>query len=397
MEQVVQGGTLRLPGPAVVRALIITSARDRGSLLLHRLAELHARLKPGQFPEGADVHDRLYIDSRGWTSGFWPGALWQAAAGLHGTGAALFRRWALEATLRHLGHEHADTHDVGFMYGESSLAAWRALCQRKAAGGHGRLCARLRRSVLAAADELLALARSNPRGGTIPTSSKGPVADTIVDSTMNISILPWATRLSGNKAYARLAARHAHRVATLLVRPDGSTTQAVNFERSSGRVISFATHQGISARSTWARGQAWAVYGFAQAAMELRDRGLLRVSLRAARYVRRHLPAGGVPGWDYDAPGGAPVDVSAGVITAGGLVHLVSACRALSGVCGDGVPWQALARKMLDASLVHARDKPPLGLLADQVLNEHGHGCWCNRGELIFGLDYAIEAARGLS
>ena len=49
------------------------------------------------------------------------------------------------------------------------------------------------------------------------------------------------------------------------------------------------------------------MYGFAQAASDLHDRGLLRVALRAARYVATHLPAGGIPRWDYDAPPGAPV------------------------------------------------------------------------------------------
>ena len=40
----------------------------------------------------------------------------------------MFARWALTATLAHLGHERDDTHDVGFMYEQSSLAAYMALC-----------------------------------------------------------------------------------------------------------------------------------------------------------------------------------------------------------------------------------------------------------------------------
>jgi unsaturated chondroitin disaccharide hydrolase len=399
-------------GRAHVGALIISGRKNRGALLLHRVAELHAYLAPGQFPVGADLHDRLHIDSRSWTSGFWPGALWQAAAVSPEPGAAMFARWALAATVQHFGRERADTHDVGFMYGESSLAAWEALCARKgspavAAANDGTgvqhaelsrhrsgLCGRLRASVLSAADELVALAASNRRAGTIPTSSRGRQADTIVDSMMNIAILPWASAVTGRPGYVRLAARHAHRVASLLVRPDGSTVQSVNFDRAAGRVAARSTHQGISASSTWARGQAWAVYGFAQAAASLRDRGLLRVSLRAAQYVQRHLPSPGVPRWDYDAPAGAPIDVSAGVITAAGLLHLAAACRSLPGVCGQPARWVGLSRRMLAAALGHAYDHPPLGLLAAQILNEHGRGCWCNGGELIFGVTYGLEALR---
>ena len=372
-----------------VEALVSTAAADRGLLLLHRLAELHARVPFGQFPVGATLRDGIVFGSRYWTSGFWPGALWQAAA-LAPEGG-VFARWALSSTLAHLGGERADTHDVGFMYGQSSLAAWTALCRGQRSPRA--VCPRLRRSVLAAADELLALAASNPGAGTIPTDAISPDGDTIIDSMMNIAILPWASRISGNAAYARLASHQAWVIARLLVRPDGSTAQAVDFDRSTGRVISIGTHQGLSNSSTWSRGEGWALYGFAQAASDLRDRGLLRVALRVAKFVVSHLPAGAVPLWDYNAPPGAPVDVSAGVITAGGMFRLASACRVLRGSCEPG-GWIRVGRRMLSASLARAGAEPPLGFLGSQILNERGRGCWCDGGELIFGLTYALEGLR---
>jgi unsaturated chondroitin disaccharide hydrolase len=381
-------------GAAEVRALLITSLDDPGSVLLHRLAELHARLGVGAFPVGADLRDRLHVDSTYWTSGFLPGAFWQASTLVGAQGGSMFEQWALASTIAHLGGEQADTHDVGFMYGESSLAGWEALCRgaRPPAGVvAGAVCGRLKRSVVAAADELLALAATNRPAGTIPTNSGSPHADTIIDSVMNVAILPWASKLTGNPVYARVASRHAHLVAKLLVRGDGSTAQAVNFDRATGRVLSIGTHQGLSAASTWSRGQGWAVYGYAVAASELHDRSLLRVAIRTAGYVARHLPAGGVPRWDYDAGPGAPVDVSAGVITAVGLMHLAQACQELAGVCSGPSSWTALGQRMLAAALTQAYSDPPLGFLPDQVLNEHGRGCWCNGGELIFGLTYALE------
>jgi unsaturated chondroitin disaccharide hydrolase len=387
----------RVGGTPEVQALIATAAGDRGLLLLHRLAELHARIPARQFPIGATVGDRIVYGPTYWTSGFWAGALWQAAAIAPADG--LFARWALAATLQHLGQERADTHDVGFEYGESSLAAWLALCNGSPAADGATAappatCARLRRSVLIAADELLALAASNPGSGTIPTNAVSAQADTIVDSMMNIAILPWATGVTGDRAYARLAAHQAQAIERLLVRPDGSTAQAVNFNRRTGRVQSIGTHQGLSNTSTWSRGEGWALYGFTQAAVDLRDRGLLRVAVRVANYVAAHLPTGAIPLWDYDAPAGAPVDVSAGVITAAGMFHLASACRTLAGVCASAGParWIALGRRMLAAALGRARKQPPLGLLGSQALNERGRGCWCNGGELIFGLTYGLEA-----
>ena len=379
-------------GRPQVQALIATASADRGLLLLHRLAELHARIPVGQFPIGATLADGIVYGSTYWTSGFWPGALWQAAAIAPEGG--LFARWALTVTLKHFGQERADTHDVGFMYGESSLAAWQALCQGHS-GAPAATCAALKRSVLSAANELRALAASNPGIDTIPTNATSTQADMIVDSMMNIAILPWASRVTGDPAYARLASHQAHVIARLLVRADGSTAQAVNFDRASGRVLSIGTHQGLSDSSTWSRGEGWALYGFAQAAVALHDRGLLRVALRVANYVASHLPAGAVPLWDYDAPAGAPVDVSAGVITAAGLFHLANACGVLAGVCSsDPGRWVALGQRMLAAALGYASEQPPIGFLGSQVLNEHGRGCWCDGGELIFGVTYALEGVR---
>lgn len=381
-------------GRPQVRALIATAAPDHGSLLLHRVAELHARIPAGQFPVGATRSDRIMYDTTYWTNGFWAGALWQAAAIAPSGG--LFARWALTETLQHFGQEHAATHDVGFMYGESSLAAWLALCQGRSAAppiaATPALCARLKRSALSAADELRTLAASNPGAGTIPTDVTGPVGDTIVDSMMNISILPWASRVTGKPAYSQLASHQADVVARLLVRRDGSTAQAVNFDRRTGRVLSIGTHQGLSNSSTWSRGEGWAVYGFAQAATDLHSRVLLRVALRVAKFVASHLSPGAIPPWDYDAPARAPVDVSAGVITAAGLLHLASACRALPGVCSRHPErWVVLGRRMLAASLTRASAQPPLGLLGSQILNERGHGCWCDGGELSFGLTYGLQ------
>lgn len=324
-------------------------------------------------------------------SGFWPGALWQA--GLLEPRGGLFARWARAATLAHLGHERAATHDQGFMYGESSLAAWRAQCRGQDQAAPSAVCGAFARSVLTAADTLVALARTNPVAGTIPTTGKSPLAETIIDSMMNLGILTWASRYTHRPEYARLAARHAHVVASLLVRPDGSTYQAVHFDRSAGAIVFLGTHQGLSDTSTWARGEGWGLYGFSETAAELGDRDLLRVALRIADYVARRVPATGVPLWDYDAAPGAPVDVSAATVTAAGMFHLAIACRRLPGVCSDRAQWVAEGRTLLDRALQYASVHPPLGLLGSQQLDLRRHTC-CNGGEIVFGLTYALEALR---
>ncbi len=377
-------------GSAEAQAVLISAGADRAALLLHRVAELHARLVPGARLIGVDRAGRLHLASN-WTSGFWPGALWQAAA-LRPRGG-MFARWALAATVAHFGLERTRTHDQGFMYGQSSLAAWRALCRFRAPAQRPAVCPALEHSVLTAADTLVALAKTNPGAGTIPTNATSPDGETIIDSMMNLGILTWAARDTHRRGYARLAAHQAHVIGSLLVRQDGSTSQAVHFDRGTGTIVSIGTHQGLSETSTWSRGEAWGLYGFAQTAMDLHDRALLAIAQRIAQYVSHNLPDGGVPRWDYDAAPKAPVDVSAGTITAAGMFRLALACRRLPGVCSDATQWVTLGRTLLAASLTHASaQSPPIGYLGSQLLNRRHHGCWCNGSELIFGVTYALDA-----
>jgi hypothetical protein len=262
------------------------------------------------------------------------------------------------------------------------------------------VCRRLKASALTAARSLVRLAATNAAAGMLPTRARGCAqgcsgpgqADTIVDSTMNVAILLWARDRTGDARFSEVASRSARRVAQLLVRPDGSTIQSVHVRRADGRVLLEHTHQGISASSTWARGQGWAVYGFAQTAAGLRDPGLLRVAERTAEYVAGHLPASAIPRWDYAAGQGAPSDVSAGVITAAGLFALARGCAGLPGACAHGERWAPLARRMLAAALGRARSAPPIGYLGDQVYDLHGHSAWKRRAELVLGLHYALDA-----
>jgi hypothetical protein len=377
-------------GGARLDNLVATSAKDPAMLLLHRLADLQSRVAPWEFLVGADGRDRLRLDRGSWTRGFLAGSLWQAAALT--PRSDLYSRWALARAVATFGFERADSHDMGFVYEASSVAAYRRTC--RAARLNARLCRRLRSSALTAAGNLVALADTNPGGGTIPTTRARPSpqeSDTIVDSMMNLPLLHWATRVTGDQRYANVAAAHARRLASVLVRPDGSTAQSAHQDRQSGRVLGIHTHQGLSPTSTWARGQAWAIYGFTTSAAELRDRELLAVAERTAAWAAEHLPPTGIPPYDYDAPLGANGDTSAGVITAAGLLRLAALCRAWAGGCADPERWRPLGRRMLAAALGRVSRLLPLGFLGGQT-GTYGGEPWDDQAELIVGLNYALEA-----
>lgn len=381
-------------GSVDLRALIAGPAADARTLLLQRLAWMHTRTPRGRQPIGTGLDRRLRF-SRSWTRGFWPGSLWQA---FDLTGAPMFKRWARQATRDNLGAERADTHDLGFMYELSSAAAYDRLCATSATS---RDCKDFRRSALTAANSLLRLAATNAAAGTIPTRAATPCkgcggsgeADTIVDSVMNLPLLYWASRVTGDARYRDVAARHLQIVADRMVRSDGSTWSSLHDRRSDGAFIRYDTHQGVRADSTWARGQAWAIRGFAEAASALRDPALLETALRTARYVMSRLPRPAVPLYDYDAPPSAPRDVSAGTITAAGMLRLAAACEQLAATC-DPAPadTRRYARQLLAASLARIGRRPPLGLLGHQVYGYGGNASWDDDAELTFGINYALEA-----
>jgi unsaturated chondroitin disaccharide hydrolase len=84
------------------------------------------------------------------------------------------------------------------------------------------------------------------------------------------------------------------------------------------------THQGAADSSVWARGQAWAVYGFTMMYRETRDGRFLDAACRAADYFITHLPPDHVPYWDFKAPGipREPRDASAASIAASAMIEL---------------------------------------------------------------------------
>lgn len=359
-------------------------------LLSQRVRDIAAETPAGKFPigTGRDLKLRLASGSN-WNSGFLAGALWRV---YDLSAAPVDREAAFAATVNHFGFEGTEIHDLGFMYGESSVAGanpctdWDPRCKS------------LKQSGRQAAATLLKLSKTTAQR-IIPMSSKTcsdcarGSTETIVDSMMNLPLLYWAARSTGKASYRALARRHADWVAKHLERADGSTYQAGRYVRGAEhpRIVRH-THQGLSNSSVWSRGQAWSLYGFADAAREFKSKRYLAIAERNASYIDKHLPKNGVPQWDYRAGAGAPRDVSAGVISAAGLFHLAAACKSVFRGCARAERWPVLARKILSGSLANIRTADPVGYLGGMVYTKGGRTSWDDDAELVFGLDYALEA-----
>jgi unsaturated chondroitin disaccharide hydrolase len=325
----------------------------------------------------ADGSWRL-VEASDWTSGFFPGLLWMMYEHSHEQAfLTAARRWTAGLESQ---KDNRTTHDLGFMLYSSFGNGWRIQQDRHY------------REVLLEAARTLA-SRFNARVGCIKSWDwslewQCPV---IIDNMMNLELLFWAARNGGGDSLRTMAISHADRTIENHIRPDGSTVHVVNYDSSSGAVIAKVTHQGASAQSTWARGQAWAVYGFTVCYRETHQERFLKAAERLADYFVDHLPEDAVPCWDF-ATEEIPEtqrDASAGAIAASGLLELA---RLLAGE-GRGETYRSAAERIL-GSLTSpaylAEGTPSHGILAHAV-GDKPHMIEVD-ASLIYADYYVVEA-----
>lgn len=170
--------------------------------------------------------------------------------------------------------------------------------------------------------------RFNPAVGCIKSWNSKDSSDfiVIIDNMMNLELLFYATKVSGDSAFYKIATTHANTTMKHHFREDNSSYHVVNYDKNTGAVRERKTAQGYADGSAWARGQAWGLYGYTMTYRETKDPAYLQMAEKIADYVLDHknLPADGIPYWDYNAPDipDAYRDASAGAIIAAGLLEL---------------------------------------------------------------------------
>lgn len=136
-------------------------------------------------------------------------------------------------------------------------------------------------------------------------------------------MLYWAAQEYGNQTLADIATTHATSTMNNHFRADGSTWHVLDYSQTTGLVTRKYTAQGFSDSSTWARGQAWSVYGFISVYKWTKRVAFLDAAIKAADLFLSKLPADGVPYWDFDAPATGLRDTSAGMVVASALLLLI--------------------------------------------------------------------------
>jgi unsaturated chondroitin disaccharide hydrolase len=246
-----------------------------------------------------------------WTSGFYPGMLWQTYAR---TGDSAWRDAAEARTAGIESQKTNDgTHDLGFMVGIPFGLGYELTGN-----------AAYKDVVLTAAGTLAT--RYSPVVGAIQSWGNKTTGkyEVIIDNMMNLEMLFWASNHGGSASLYDLAVQHALTTMEHFVRPDGGTYHVVEFDRATGQVILKRTAQGYNAESTWSRGQAWGLYGFTMTYRETGDARFLETAQALADYFIANSPEAGVPYYDFDDPANQPPwDSSAAAIAASGLLELM--------------------------------------------------------------------------
>jgi len=262
-----------------------------------------------------------YIQMEDWTSGFYPGTMWLM---FELTGDSSWKTYARKYT------EALDSvkyitwnHDVGFMI-QCSFGNGLRLTNDTAY-----------KNVMIKAAKSLST-RFRPVAGIIQSwdadkgwqSKRGWECPVIIDNMMNLELLFNATNFTGDSLYYKIAVSHADKTMENHYRPDFSCYHVVDYSLSDGSVRNRHTAQGYSHESSWARGQAWGIYGYTVCYRETRNPKYLLQAQKAFEFVIHHknFPEDFVPFWDFDAPiiPNEPRDASAAAIISSALYELAT-------------------------------------------------------------------------
>lgn len=262
------------------------------------------------FPRSMNLNNGVVRvrDSRDWTSGFFPGNLWYL---FMLTGEKKYKEKAREWTVyMEKEKNNRDTHDIGFMINCSFGTGYKATNNEDY------------QNVLIKAAKTLS-ERFNNKVGCIRSWDFGqdmweyPV---IIDNMMNLELLFEATAITGDSLYHQIAIQHANTTLRNHFRSDNSTYHVVDYDSTTGQVRQKMTHQGLHDESSWARGQAWTIYGYTMAYRYTKDSLYLNQAEATAKYYLEHekLSDDGIPFWDFmvSDTSNAPKDVSAATIVA---------------------------------------------------------------------------------
>ena len=300
---------LKTEKPKMEKWLQNAIVRSEAQLLLAAETYKAQKLSPRSFQNG----EMRLVGIKDWCSGFFPGSLWYL---YELTGNDKLKTEAEKYTELLNGAQYrTNTHDLGFIlycsYGNGYRLTGNAAYKQVMIEGANSL-----------------MTRYYPHVGLMKSWDHRnrwnyPV---IIDNMMNLEFLYEMGKLTGNENMKNVCISHADLTIKNHFRPDYSCYHVVNYDSITGKIVKKVTHQGYNDNSSWARGQAWALYGYTMMYRETGKKNYLEQAQNVAAFILNHprLPKDLVPYWDFDAPNipNEPRDASAAAIIASALIEL---------------------------------------------------------------------------
>ncbi len=274
-----------------------------------------------RIPRTLDKNGEIYWTHKrfDWTEGFFPGSCWYL---FEATKDNKWQKTAEKFQSQFEQHKLKTTnHDLGFVFNCSFGNAYR-LTKNEV----------FKKVMITAADSLST--RFNPIVGCIKSwdvtggwqASTGWKYPVIIDNMMNLELLFEVSKLTGDDKYKNIAITHANTTLKNHFRKDNSSVHVIDYDPETGEVRNKHTAQGFAHTSSWARGQAWGLYGYVVCYRYTKDEKYLKQAEKIAEFITEYkdTPIDGIPYWDYNASNipNEPRDVSAAAITVSALIEL---------------------------------------------------------------------------
>jgi unsaturated chondroitin disaccharide hydrolase len=305
--------------PAIAPAAVTSKPRLRGAFEVfvaktrRNLADMPSHPTTWSFAEDGDYTkwNEGFFDIGNWTNGFFAG---MGVLALRATGDDTFIKLLegveplFQAKLEG-GNAINTMHDLGFLYSPFAVALYQHSGD-----------ARFRKLGLKAAEVLAGrfTANGNYFRAWGRMDEKGTDYDglAIIDCLMNMPLLHWASRETGDASFHQMAIAHTDTTMRNFIRPDDAVFHSYRFDLETGAPDRQDNYCGHSPDSHWSRGNSWGMYGFALAYRHTGNQAYLDASLRVTRKFISCLDEDVIPLWDFRlSPGYPPLkDSSAGAV-----------------------------------------------------------------------------------
>lgn len=276
-------------------------------------------------------------DNVEWTTGFWTGELWLGYEYKKNKDFLNVANIQIDSFLERIEKKiDVNHHDMGFLYTPSCVAGYKLKGNEK---GY--------KAALLAADNLVL--RFHEKGQFL--QAWGNLGDDdnyrlIIDCLLNTPLLFWATEVTGDQSYRKIAEAHIKTAMKVTIRDNDSTYHTFYFDKETGLPTKGVTSQGNRDGSAWSRGQAWGIYGSALAYKYLGDEEYLDIFTRLTTFFLDNLPKNKIPYWDFDFTDGStePRDSSSLAIAICGILEM---CRNLKK--DEEAKYLAIVEELLEA------------------------------------------------